>query len=101
MSFINTLENWTVSNRDLHELTSKLFPIVTNFIGFSKTSSSEDLMPDIDTPDLACSNRNLLKSIFGNEFPTNTLEISVRDTNSSVNIRVFSGGPDWSLCTNG
>jgi hypothetical protein len=55
VKFVNDPDNWTISNRDVDELTSDLLPAVSFFVVRRDIRSSEELMVFVDTHDLAVS----------------------------------------------
>jgi hypothetical protein len=53
VEFVNDPDNWTISNRDVLEPTSELLPLITIFVFWRNTCSSEEFIVLIDTHDLA------------------------------------------------
>jgi hypothetical protein len=86
--FINTPNSRSISNTQLSQLSTNLFPFVSKLYFWLYTSSSIDFMHVINTPDLAITNTDLhhVSSVY--QVPSCTFEIGIGNTMTVVGLSI-------------
>jgi hypothetical protein len=98
---VNTPQDWSITNRDIHKLTSDLVPFITFLMRIgSDVQSAHDFMVSSDTADLTVSDINVDEiSVHGH--PGATLVVPSVDSTSVNSISRVVETPDLSVLANG